>query len=69
MFEWENKVDGVDDIMADDVNSLARGIIENSTNIEGLQENAESIPDTYATKEELDKAIQSAILDSWEAEI
>lgn len=39
-FEWTNKVDGVDYISADDVNSLAQGIINNETEIENKADKA-----------------------------
>lgn len=36
---WTNKTDGVDDILADDINAIANEAIENSSKMKSLQEN------------------------------
>ena len=39
---WKNKVDGVDDVLADDINSIASAVIKNEKEIKNLKSNSGS---------------------------
>lgn len=41
-FNWTDKVDGVDDVLADDINSIASAVIKNEEEIKKLKSNSGS---------------------------
>ena len=86
--DWKDKVDGVDDVLAEDINIIARTVIKSETDIANIQKKVseleEGVDSDYYTKSEttqlindntevimnfVNASIQSAIIDSWEAEV
>lgn len=92
--DWKDKVDGVDDVLAEDINIIARTVIKSETDIANIQKKVSELEENvdgenvdlsdYYTKSEttqlindntevitnfVNASIQSAIIDSWEAEV
>ena len=68
---WVDKVDGVDDANAEDVNNIAHAVIdleENNIDME-MSDTSENAVQNKVIKTYVDENIQSAILDSWEVAI
>ena len=54
---WKDKIDGVDDVLAEDINDIAKAVIELET------EEGESDLSNYYTKEETDKKLSEVTVD------
>lgn len=56
MLEWVNKVDGVDDVLAEDINSIANAVIKLEEDVSNIE-----VPDVdlsnYYTKPEVDDMV------------
>jgi S-adenosylhomocysteine hydrolase len=56
VLEWKDKQDGVDEILAEDINAIAKAVIEAQEELENLE-----TPDVdlsnYYTKEEIDNKV------------
>lgn len=56
MLEWVDKVDGVDDVLAEDINNIANAVIKLEEDVSNIE-----LPDTdlsnYYTKQEVDDKI------------
>lgn len=56
VLKWEDKQDGVDEILAEDINAIAKAVIEAQEELENLE-----TPDVdlsnYYTKEEIDNKV------------
>ena len=50
-FEWKNKIDGVNDVFADDLNTLAAGIIKNESDISNLSDRVDEKVDKQSGKQ------------------
>lgn len=56
LFNWIDKQDGIDDVLAEDINAIAKAVIEAQEELENLE-----TPDVdlsnYYTKEEIDNKV------------
>lgn len=43
LLEWKDKVDGVDDILAEDINAIAHAVIDVQMELEGVEETMQMI--------------------------
>lgn len=43
LLEWKDKVDGVDDILAEDINAIAHAVIDVQMELEGVEETIQMI--------------------------
>ena len=61
---WINKVDGVDDVLADDINSIAQAVIENEEDIETLKKNSSQpqIPIDTEMSDTSENAVQNKVI-------
>ena len=53
-FNWIDKQDGVDDVLAEDINSIAHAVRENSKNVENLSKDKANINDVPTKVSELE---------------
>ena len=43
LLDWKDKVDGVDDILAEDINAIAHAVIDVQMELEGVEETLQMI--------------------------
>ena len=54
LFNWIDKQDGIDDVLAEDINSIAHAVRENSKNVENLSKDKANINDVPTKVSELE---------------
>lgn len=62
---WKDKTDGVDDVLAKDINAIAKSVIESEDAIDKLNENLEKLSEEFAdSKTDFEKDLVSALKDA-----